>query len=348
MLVVTGYHYDSGQKTELIDLGRPNIMCDLPDFPIKVYGSVGFNNVNGPTICGGFTPGGILTKECYNLNSDLSWERLTKMTTTRARASVTQIDSDEVLIMGGFDEVLMKWTDLKSTEIVSFSRSEASEDLPFTISAHCTLKINETTVLITGGTQDGKYGSDATWFMDIFTFKISPGPRLRTGREDHGCATLNLGGKNYGIITGGWRFKTLDTTEILDLQDLEASKPWKFWKNGKYLKHIILKLCFECVTEIPFVGPQLTSEKWWHIRYFPLVITNQGVFLVGGKHKNIGNFPQTNYGRCHEIIQLYCQDDIIENCQWKEYEQKLQNPRSSHVVIPLPESYDICTFNNLR
>ena len=63
--------------------------------------------------------------------------------------------------------------------------------------------------------------------------------------------------------------------------------------------------------------------------------TNQGVFLVGGIDKNW-------YGR-EEIIQLYCQDDIIENCQWQEIEQKLQVPREDHVAIPLPESYDICT-----
>ena len=68
---------------------------------------------------------------------------------------------------------------------------------------------------------------------------------------------------------------------------------------------------------------------------FPLVTTNQGVFLVGGQDKN--------RVRQQEIIQLNCQDTIIENCQWQEYEQQLQNPREGHVVIPLPESYDICT-----
>ena len=61
--------------------------------------------------------------------------------------------------------------------------------------------------------------------------------------------------------------------------------------------------------------------------------TNQGVILVGGFDNN---------GWREEIIQLYCQDDIIENCQWQEIEQKLQIPRSP-VAIPLPESYDICT-----
>ena len=59
------------------------------------------------------------------------------------------------------------------------------------------------------------------------------------------------------------------------------------------------------------------------------------MFLLGGR--------DGDHVRRQEIIQLYCQDDIIENCQWQEYEQQLQNPRRRHVVIPLPESYDICT-----
>ena len=58
------------------------------------------------------------------------------------------------------------------------------------------------------------------------------------------------------------------------------------------------------------------------------------MFLVGGMDKQMDERQ--------EIIQLFCQDDIIENCQWQEIEQKLQNPREDHVVIPLPESYDIC------
>ena len=80
-----------------------------------------------------------------------------------------------------------------------------------------------------------------------------------------------------------------------------------------------------------FAGPKLPKE----LGYLPLITTNQGVFLVGGREKN--------RVRHKEIIQLYCQDDIIENCQWQEIEQKLQKAREAHVAIPLPESYDICT-----
>ena len=93
-----------------------------------------------------------------------------------------------------------------------------------------------------------------------------------------------------------------------------------------------LKYVLKCLTDfIILAGPKLTRE----LGYFPLVTTNQGVFLVGGEDKN--------RVKRQEIIQLYCQDDVIENCQWQEYEQKLQNLRIGHVVIPLPESYDICT-----
>ena len=235
MLVVSGEIFTYGQKTELIDLGRPNIVCDLPDLPILVSGAVGFNNDNGPTICGGRTYDTGVTDDCYNLNSAHQWESWTSMTTTtRAYASVTQIERDEVLVIGGFDNAA---TDLKSTEIISSSGSEALDDLPFTIFAHCTLKINDTTALICGGRQNVVQDtSDATWFMDLFTFKISPGPKLQTGREHHGCATLYLGGKNYGIVTGGFQFtpdrKFLDTTEILYLEDDLQAKD-AIWKPGK-------------------------------------------------------------------------------------------------------------------
>ena len=93
-----------------------------------------------------------------------------------------------------------------------------------------------------------------------------------------------------------------------------------------------LKYVLKCLTDfITLAGPKLTQE----LGGFPLVTTNQGVFLVGGEDKNLKNHQ--------EIIQLYCHDDVIENCQWQEYEQQLQKPRGGHVVIPLPESYNICT-----
>ena len=37
LLVTTGYPYENGQKSEIIDLLNPGSVCeDLPDFPIQV------------------------------------------------------------------------------------------------------------------------------------------------------------------------------------------------------------------------------------------------------------------------------------------------------------------------
>ena len=48
------------------------------------------------------------------------------------------------------------------------------------------------------------------------------------------------------------------------------------------------------------------------------------------------------YGAKKEIYKLKCLDDKIEKCRWQEMEQKLTEERSSHVSIPIPESYDVC------
>ena len=73
-----------------------------------------------------------------------------------------------------------------------------------------------------------------------------------------------------------------------------------------------------------------------------LIETNQGVLAVGGLE---GDVEDTNFKLVarKEILQLVCLDDKIQNCKWEEMQQKLQLGREGdHVVIPLPESYNVC------
>ena len=74
-----------------------------------------------------------------------------------------------------------------------------------------------------------------------------------------------------------------------------------------------------------------------------LIETNQGVLAVGGLE---GDVEDTNFKLVarKEILQLVCLDDQIQNCEWEEMQQKLELGRSDHVVIPLPESYNVCSF----
>ena len=72
------------------------------------------------------------------------------------------------------------------------------------------------------------------------------------------------------------------------------------------------------------------------MKAFSLVSTSQGVMAVGG-------FDYTNLRNKDEILILKCQDDKdISTCKWEEYWKKLEVARNSHVVIPLPASYEIC------
>ena len=78
-------------------------------------------------------------------------------------------------------------------------------------------------------------------------------------------------------------------------------------------------------------GPELPVKMY----NFPLVSTSQGIMAVGGM--------DTNRRDKDEILHLNCQDGQDPNqCQWQEYPKKLDVARSSHVVIPLPASSEIC------
>ena len=66
---------------------------------------------------------------------------------------------------------------------------------------------------------------------------------------------------------------------------------------------------------------------------FPLVSTSKGILAVGGWDGSYKN----------EIFQLKCPEGHeVSDCRWVEFPQKLKFARYSHVVIPLPASYELC------
>ena len=195
-------------KTELWPGSKKQ--CDLPDFPFKIWGAVGFNTVKGPVVCGG--PG---ENRCFLLKRH-QWMPFHNMTTVRCIASATEVNNDQTLIIGGFDE---NGNDLKTTELITSSGSVEGKDFPVTIWAHCTIKINSTHALVTGGWQDD-FVSASTWFVDLTTTTFTPGPPMKMKRLHYGCTTFNLGTKTFGIVSGGLnngKEVRLDSTEIIDL-----------------------------------------------------------------------------------------------------------------------------------
>ena len=198
---------------------KPDSQCTLTDFPLEIASAVGFMTAQGPTVCGGKDGG----NKCFRYKEH-QWMPWTNMGTARSYASALQINPNQTLIIGGYDENV---NDLK-TELISSSGSEEGTDFPVKISGHCSFNLNSTYGMVTGGLYDlHSYSSTATFFVDLtkglsaIAKRIS-GPSINTARNDHGCSIFHHGGKSYGIVSGGWDgHNLLDSTEMIDLDDLD-------------------------------------------------------------------------------------------------------------------------------
>merc|ERR1712062_572850 len=222
------------------------------------------------------------------------------MRTPRQFASTIQMTPNQAIIIGGYDGNKA----LKSTEVKTSTGSEEGKDFPVTIYYHCSFKINSTHALVTGGLQDGPT-SASTWFVDLTTTTFTAGPKMTSARIWHGCATLQLGRKTFGIVSGGGSYGNFyDSTEWIDLE--EDSPTW---------------------TE----GPKLPRR----MSGLNMVKTTQGTYALGGYDYDSGSIRS-------EVLHLDCPGNQIQSCQWQEMPEKLEVGRLGHVSLSLPESYDIC------
>jgi len=220
----------------------------------------------------------------------------TNMGTARRSASALQINPNQALIIGGYDE---NGNPLKSTELISSSGSEERNNFPVTIYGHCSFPFNATHAIATGGVRST---SANTWYVDLTTTTVTPGPTMKTGRYGHGCSVFQHGTQSYGIVSGGSkRGSYLDSTELINLDQESPS-----WTKG----------------------PKLPRS----LRGLTLVETSQGTYAMGGSDGSKSR---------NEVLQLDCPGDQISSCQWKQV-GNLQIARSSHVSFALPESFDVC------
>ena len=156
------------------------------------------------------------------------------MRVARSYASAIQINSNQALIIGGYGE---NDVHLSTTELISSSGPEAGKDFPVTIAAHCSFKINATHAMVTGGSQDGSDYSNNTWFVDLTTSRVTPGPVMKSGRYRHGCSIFQHGTKSFGIVSGGQGYpNNLDSTETINFD--QESPIWTEGMQDKSKKFI--------------------------------------------------------------------------------------------------------------
>jgi len=163
----------------------------------------------------------------------------TNMGTAREAASALQINPNQALIIGGVGE---NGNPLKTTELISSSGSEEGKDFPVKISGHCSFPFNATHGMVTSGVQDWSRSAN-TWYVDLTTTKVTPGPTMKTRRKYHGCAIFHHGTKSYGIVAGGYNSGFLDSTEIIEL-DQESPEWTEGMQDKSKIVYLYLKFSF--------------------------------------------------------------------------------------------------------
>ena len=127
---------------------------------------------------------------------------------------------------------------MKSIEIIdeNGSHSNKSTELPWEFYNHCSIKLNQTHAMLTGG----YYNPSKTLIVNLNNFETTGGPNFNvSNRESHACSKISHpNGTNYIIVAGGSGSKygatvTVDyeyneSTEILDVDNINRG-----WYQGK-------------------------------------------------------------------------------------------------------------------
>ena len=126
---------------------------ELPHFPSSaVYGLVGgLTSSKNITLCGGASHDGTTFKECFTTDLDRrGWSQYPSLLESRAFSSCNPgLTPGSLVILGGRSGQAT----LDTSEVwqPSSRKWESGPNLPRPVEQHCTVKINSTHLLITGG-----------------------------------------------------------------------------------------------------------------------------------------------------------------------------------------------------
>ena len=155
-------------KVEIIDLKNKTFTCPyFPPLPHGIYGAFGgiaFDDLylEQPMICGGTIE--TSTQEmCFTFKRNGKWSNQINLTQYLSYTNAIESPFRDfgLLTVGG------RGYDGRVTK--EFHDSEwvlADADLPVSVWLHCTIKLGETTVMVTGGVQGSTGSSDQTFMLD--------------------------------------------------------------------------------------------------------------------------------------------------------------------------------------
>ena len=199
-MILNGYPFENGQNVEIIDLIDQAFTCTKFPKTNQVRGGVAGVVDNTPIWCGGYN--GVWINYCEKLDVETKvWKRAVDLKEAKENIGKGSIIvNGRLLISGGW----LRNDRMDTIELVSLdASSEAEFNLPLPLGAHCNIQIDDTTVLITGGSSSGWSWRKETYYQNLLTGTITNGPNLNEARGYHACTKFQLNGDTYAIVLGG-------------------------------------------------------------------------------------------------------------------------------------------------
>ena len=280
-----------------------------------------------PLVCGGqeiIAPFQMIG-ECYTVGTEANQEPLATLSVPR-RDSSTILWNDNgketLWITGGITDF---WSPqevngsmaLVSTELVSISSPLADlrlgPELPAPVSAHCMVKLNDSSAILTGGNHWWTVQQDSYSLLDTFFFtktsvegdgNWSLGPKLPCRMYDHVCGSIvdQDTKEQIAVVAGGQ--ECFDTTLLLHLDDMEQNGDWTY---GPYLPQPTL------IGSDGITTPDMTQ-----------------LILVGGL---------SDYNNVFAHKAMFSMSCASSDCAWTTMDIMLKIPRVRGLAILVPANY---------
>ena len=236
VLITTGLPWSA---MEIIDFDDSTFNCTkVESFPAGVTqlaaASGGLMNGQTPFICGGnayINGDWKYTKDCFQLTEDGSWakDQAATLSTPRVFAGYGSVVQNNKLFLTGGEGEGGLW--LSSIEMFSLNATgkTLSVQLPFGMIHHCQVTWDSDKFMVIGGSNRNE-----TFFINIKTDQLTKGPSLKVARWAHACGELEVNGKSYIIVTGG--FNNVISTEFLEKDNVEQG-----WQKGNLIEILNLQ-----------------------------------------------------------------------------------------------------------
>ena len=296
------------RRTDIVDPLIDNYTCQdkIKPFPFTLflpYG--GIIGAKTPFICGGqktMKDDYSLNPHCYTLDLDTrEWKIDAKATLITPRYGAGSVILGTKLVIAGGAKVNGDFDTLQnSIEVLSPGQESRELDvtLPKAIQELCVVSWDEDTIFVIGGKDKRGFARAETYIINIKTLKIIDGPKLKIPRHSHACQELQIEGRNYVVVVGGYIFTRglLKSTEVLDKGNLDQG-----WVSGDDLNRAGLK-------------------------WFQMVGDGQGsLYAMGGYGA---------YGNGKSVIYKYQCNGDISTCVW--IKSDAASPfRGSFVALPI-------------